>query len=280
MNFWKLISITLMSGALLFSLNGCSSEGGPEKNSVGTEIRAVTYAGWNPFEYLDKGQVVGFDVDLIHELGVRTNKKIILSDISWEALFEKVRQGQSDLAISGVTITADREKTYNFSRPYFVSRSAIITKDPAIWSAHDLLMNKIIGVQNGSTEQEGAEKILGKNNPRLKTFPSAMKTQMLLGGQIDAFVGDETAIIEIAKMYPEEQFRIIYDDKIFKPQYFGILYPKSGDPKIRAAMDKALGQMFADGSYVAIYKKWFGKEPSEEMLDQLMKGIERNDGRL
>ncbi len=257
----------LLIGVCLFSFTGCShsEQSTNEKHS----LNVLTYAGWNPFEYVDKGQVTGFDVDLIQALSERAGYKITLSDISWEALFEKIRQGQSDLAISGITITPEREKSYDFSVPYFISSQAIITKDPSILSAQDLISGKIVGVQNGSIATADMEKLLGKESPNLKKFPAAMKTQMLLSGQIDAFVGDITALQMMKKTYPEENFRIIYDNEFFSKEYFGILYPKNGDPKIRGAIDKALREMIEDGSYAEIYQKWFGEKPSEELLNQL-----------
>ena len=92
---------------------------------------------------------------------------------------------------------------------------------------------------------------------------------MLLSGQIDAYVGDITVLQMLKKTYPEENFRIIYDNEFFSKEYFGILYPKNGDPKIRGAIDKALREMIEDGSYAEIYQKWFGEKPSEELLNQL-----------
>ena len=74
-----------------------------------------------------------------------------ISDAGWEAIFEQIRTGQADAAISGITITDDRKATYLFSKPYFVSRQAIlIRKDgsPFPASAKDLMDGKTVAVQN------------------------------------------------------------------------------------------------------------------------------------
>lgn len=262
----KLLGVLLI-GVCLFSFTGCSQS--EQSTNEKHTLNALTYAGWNPFAYMNKGEMTGFDIDLIQALSERAGYSITLSNISWEALFEKIRQGQGDLAISGITITPEREKSYAFSVPYFISSQAIITKDPSILSTKDLLSNKIIGVHNGSIAIADMEKLLGENSPYLKKFPTAMRAQMLLSGQIDAYVGDITVLQMLKKTYPEENFRIIYDNEFFSKEYFGILYPKNGDPKIRGAIDKALREMIEDGSYAEIYQKWFGEKPSEELLNQL-----------
>lgn len=245
---------------------GCGSE--PAKgNGDAPVLHAATHANWNPFEYLDKGEITGFDIDLIRAMAEKAGYQLEITDTGWEAIFEQIRQGQTDLAISGITVTPDREKGYAFSRPYFVSRQAILTADPSVTSAQDLTDGKIIAVQNGSTGQEAMEKLLGKNAPALKKTP--MSIQMLVGGQADAIVGDATSVASIARQYPDQHFRIVYDDKAFTPEVFGIMYPKNGDPSIREKLDKALAALIEDGTYAKIYSKWFHEEPDASVLQKL-----------
>ena len=93
-----------------------------------------------------------------------------------------------------------------------------------------------IAVQNGSTGQEALEKLLGKNAPVIKKTP--MSIQMLIGGQADAIVGDETSLKSIQAQYPDQHLVIVYDDQAFKPEYFGILYAKD-NTALKEKLDKA-----------------------------------------
>lgn len=269
---YKTILLSGLAGLCLLAA-GCSSTAGGESASSGRPvIRAVTHANWNPFEFLDKGQITGFDIELLRTMAEKAGYKADISDTGWEAIFEQIRQGQADLAISGITITKERKESYAFSMPYFVSRQAILTADSSIQSAQDLLSGKTIAVQNGSTGQEVMEKLLGKNAPALKKTP--MSIQMLVGNQVDAIVGDATSCEAIARQYGDRHFRIIYDDAAFTPERFGILYPAKGDPAIRNNMDKALKALIADGTYQKLYEKWFHAAPPEEFMDTLQKGAE------
>ena len=134
-------------------------------------------------------------------------------------------------------------------------------------SAKDLMDGKEIAVQNGSTGQEALEKLLGKNHPSIKKTP--MSIQMLIGGQVDALVGDETSVKSIQAQYPEAHLSIVYDDEAFTPEFFGILYPKDTGAELKSKIDKVLKDMIADGTYGKIYEKWFKTKVDEETLEKL-----------
>ncbi|MGN0953611.1 basic amino acid ABC transporter substrate-binding protein [Dialister sp.] len=258
----------LAAGCLL--LTGCGKEEPKAASLADGHIHVVTHANWNPFEYLKDGQITGFDIDLIQEASKRAGLTPDISDAGWEAIFEQIRTGQADAAISGVTITDDRKATYLFSKPYFVSRQAIlIREDETISSARDLMDGKTIAVQNGSTGQEALEKLMGKNNPAIRKTP--MSVQMLIGGQVDALVGDETSVKAIQAQYPDQHLKIVYDDTAFTPEYFGILYPKDRGEELQKKLDKALSSMISDGTYAKLYQKWFHTEVDKTMLESLGK---------
>ena len=146
-----IIGATLLAAGC-FLMTGC---GGDAPKQTKNEIHVVTHANWNPFEYMENGKIVGFDVDLAREAVKRAGLTMDLTDAGWEALFEQIRSHQADMAISGVTITKDREASYLFSAPYFLSRQAILVREGVdIHSAKDLMDGKEIAVQNGSTGQE------------------------------------------------------------------------------------------------------------------------------
>ena len=125
-----------------------------------------------------------------------------------------------------------------------------------------------IAVQNGSTGQEALEKLLGKNAPVIKKTP--MSIQMLIGGQADAIVGDETSLKSIQAQYPDQHLVIVYDDQAFKPEYFGILYAKD-NTALKEKLDKAISSMVEDGTYSRLYEEWFKTKPGEKVLASLKK---------
>ena len=99
-----IIGATLLAAGC-FLMTGC---GGDAPKQTKNEIHVVTHANWNPFEYMENGKIVGFDVDLAREAVKRAGLTMDLTDAGWEALFEQIRSHQADMAISGVTVTKDR----------------------------------------------------------------------------------------------------------------------------------------------------------------------------
>lgn len=133
------------------------------KSKSEKKISVLTYANWNPFEYIKNGKVVGFDLDILKSLSKEAGYQYTIKNTGWDSMFTQLNSGSADAAISGITITKDRQKTYSFSKPYFVSRQAIIVKktDTVIKNATDL-KNKKVAVQLGSTGEEAAESILAR----------------------------------------------------------------------------------------------------------------------
>lgn len=266
MKKWLLAGAALLTAGC-FMMAGCG-QSAPASSSK--QIHVVTHANWNPFEYLKDGKIVGFDIDLINEAAKRAGLSTEITDAGWEAIFEQIRNHSADAAISGITITNERKESYRFSKPYFISRQAIIVPEGSdVQSAKDLMNGKTVAVQNGSTGQIALEKLMGKNNPSIKKTP--LSIQMIIGGQVDAHVGDETSLKSIQAQYPDQHLKIIYDDEAFTPEYFGIIYPKDKGGELQGKLDKALSEIVKDGTYVKLYEKWFKTKPADDILQKLGK---------
>lgn len=268
----KNIGIAGMLVAMIASASILSGCGNTEESAAPGQkkITAVTNAVWNPFEYLDQGQVVGFDIDLFNEAAKEAGYDGEIQNVGWEAAFQLVKDKSADAAISGITITDERKQTYDFSVPYFVSKEVLLVPaDSPITSVADL-NGKTVAVQNASTAQKQIEKVLGTNHEGLKKTTKSMRDQMLLTGQVDAIAGDEVALMQMMKEHPEQQFKIVYDDTAFAPEYFGIMYAKGGNKEVQDNLNKALKKMVASGKYAEIYKKWFQKDPDMKALKEAL----------
>lgn len=254
------------------ALAGCGSDSAATGSNDGKILNVITHANWNPFEYMDKGQIVGFDIELMQAVAKEAGYTANIKDVGWEAIFQQIQGKSADAAISGITATDERKQTFAFSLPYFVSKEAILVpEDSDITSIKDIQdKGKTVSVQNGSTAQVALEKILGKNDPNIKK--TTISDQMLLGGQVDAMAGDETSILKIMQAHPDKKLKIVYDDQAFQPEYFSIMYPKDSK-EVKEKLDAALKKVIDSGKYAEIYKKWFKKDPN---IDELKKAMDAN----
>jgi polar amino acid transport system substrate-binding protein len=158
--------------SLAFVLSGCGTTktSGSAKSNEKKTLRVVTDAAYAPFEYMDKGKVVGFDVDFIHAVAKEAGYKVNVEHVGWDPVFVELKGKTADIGISAITINDERKQTYDFSNPYFLSTNMILVPEGSSIKSADDLKGKVVAVQNGTTGQEVVEKILGKNSPNVKKF--------------------------------------------------------------------------------------------------------------
>ncbi len=257
------------SCSLLLAACGGGEEksGGAGSDSEEKKVLNVgTEATFAPFEFMDKGEVSGFDVDLLNAAAEEAGYEVNIQNTGWDAMLAGLQSGQLDIGMSGITITDERKETYDFSVPYFESVTMIAFKEEAgIKSAEDL-KGKKVGVQNGTTGQFAAESIMGQNNSAISKYETAaLMFQALQSGDVEAVVTDIAVAVEYAKSNPEANVETITDEQ-FVPEYYGIAFPKGSEYK--ADFDKALNTLFENGKYEEIYEKWFEETPDMETLKQ------------
>lgn len=257
--------------ALFVALAGCGGKSSeqPAGNGEGKKKVVVgTDASFAPFEYMDKGKIVGFDVDFLDAVMKEAGLEYELKNIGWDPLFAALQEGKEiDLAISGITINDKRKQTYDFSVPYFESTHMILVKeDSPIKNALDL-KGKVVGVQNGTTGQEAVEKLFGAENKNIKKFENTVVAIMdLLNGGVDAVVTDNAVANEYVKNNPDKKLKAIEDPANFESEFYGLMFPKGSD--LKPKVDEAIKKVIESGKYAEIYKKWFGNEPK---VDNLLK---------
>ena len=255
---FKIVSTVLVL-SMLFVLSACGTSkttGGSEKKT----IRVVTDAAYAPFEYQDKGKVVGFDVDFITAVAKAAGYNAKIEHVGWDPVFTELKENTADLGISAITITDERKQTYDFSIPYFLSKNEILVpKNSEIKSAQDL-KDKKVAVQNGTTGQEAVETLFGKNNSYLKKFENNNLAILELKGKgADAVVADNSVVETYVKNNPSDNFKVIEDDHAFAKEFYGLMFHKGS--KLKADIDKGIKKVMEDGTYEKIYKKWFKVSP-------------------
>ncbi|WP_223589500.1 basic amino acid ABC transporter substrate-binding protein [Neobacillus bataviensis] len=262
----KVIS-TVLIAAFVFILSAC----GTSKTTGGSgsddkTLKVVTDAAYAPFEYLDKGKVVGFDVDFMNAVAKEAGIKIKIENVGWDPLFVELDKKTADIGMSAITINDERKQSYDFTRPYFLSTNKILVpKDSDIKSGADLKNNKTIAVQNATTGQEAVEGLLGKNNEKIKKFENNnLAIQELKSGGADAVVADNTVIEQYVLNNPKDNFVVIEDSTAFAQEFYGLMLPKGS--KLKADLDKAINTLMENGEYAKIYKKWFKVDPDVSKL--------------
>ena len=117
----KIISVVLASLLTVAALAGCgnSTAAPAETASTGETLVVGTNAAFPPFEYVgDDGQPDGFDMALIKAIGAKIGMEVQIQDMEFDSLVSSIGS-KIDVAIAGMTVTEERQKTVDFSESYY-----------------------------------------------------------------------------------------------------------------------------------------------------------------
>lgn len=222
------------------------------------EFKFANSGAYPPFSFVDESnQVVGFDVDIGNEIAKRLEVKGVNISTAWDGIIAGLLANKYDAVIGSMTITAEREKAVDFVGPYYRSgRGIFVAEDSAIKSL-DELKDKTIGVTLGETHEKWAREHGGWEIRTYKGLPELFLE--LKAGRVDAIVVDAIPVA-IAKKDNGEKVRQIETPGIEGGEANIGIAIRKGNPELKAAMQKALDDMMADGTYEAISKKWVGMD--------------------
>ena len=263
----KKLFLALIMISIITALAACGTK---EENVSGEgeakkTLRVVTDAAYSPFEIQKEGEIVGFDVDVVNAVAEEAGFDVKIEHVGWDPLFVEIKNKTADFGMSAISINDERKQTYDFSVPYFLSTNKILVPEGSdIKTAQDL-KGKKVAVQANTTGQFAVEKVLGKNNKDIKKFDTTVLAIMeMKKGGAKAVVADNGVIEEYAKNNPKDKFIVVKDEQAFDNEFYGLMFAQGSEEK--AAVDKALNEIFENGTYTEIYKKWFGVEPDLETL--------------
>lgn len=155
--------------------------------------KEVLYVGTNaefaPFEYMENGKIVGFDIELINKVGEKIGKEIKIKNIAFDGLLPALQTDKIDLIIAGMTVTKEREQFVDFSNDYFIANQVIIVpENESSITDVDSLKGKKVGVVLGYTGDLMVSKVEGVDKVQYNSAPASIMA--LAGGKIDAMILD------------------------------------------------------------------------------------------
>ena len=234
---------SLLMGVLVLSLS--VSAMAKDKIFVGTN------AEFPPFEYLDKGEVTGFDIELVNELGKVMDADVKVLDMSFDGLLPALQMKKVDLVIAGMTATEERKKTVSFTQPYYTASQVIIVKEGnnSIKSFDDL-KGKKVAVMLGFTGDTIVSEIEGVNVERFNAAYAGIMA--LQADKVEAVVLDS----EPAKNYVKQNPGLVLAEADAEQEEYAIALRKN-DKALLEKVEKALAELKANGTYDALIKKYF-----------------------
>lgn len=220
--------------------------------TVGTE---GTYA---PFTFRDaSGQLTGYDVDVMNEVGKRLGVKVEYKETQWDAMFAGLNSNRFDLVANQVGMNDERKSKYEFSVPYTYSRAVVVTR------ADDNTIAKFEDIKGKKTAQSLTSnygKMAEKYGAEITGVEGlAQAIELIKQKRVDITLNDELAVLDFLKSKGDSGLKIALRADDVETMAF--VFNKGNEAAI-AEFDKALESMHQDGTFKQISEKYFGKDVS------------------
>ncbi|MCI9057237.1 MAG: amino acid ABC transporter substrate-binding protein [Oscillospiraceae bacterium] len=249
--------LALMALVMALSLSACGGGSGDLTVEKG-KLHMSTNAEFPPYEMVKgDGGFEGIDVEVAGLIAEKLGLELVVDDMGFTAALEAVQNGRSDIAMAGITVNEDRLANMDFTDSYATGVQVVIIKadSPAVQSIDDLASAALIGTQEGTTgyiycsypPEEG-----GYGEDHVVAYETgAVAVQALLAGQVDCVVIDNQPAQEYVKANPGLE---ILDTEFAVEDY--AIAVKKGNTQLLEQVNKALGELIADGSVQKVVDKY------------------------
>lgn len=242
-NILKVIISFAVIVITIMSIMSCKDKS--EKLYVGTN------AEFEPFEYRESGNIVGFDIELVNEIAKLINREIEIEDMAFDGLLPALQTKKIDLIIAGMTATEERKKNVNFSEPYYKSQQAMVVhNDENNIKTFDDLEGKEVGVILGYTGDLIVSEI---PNVRIQRYNATSEAIMgLKSKKVQAVVLD----YEPAKNYSAQNPELKLVETASESEEYAIAVRKE-ETQLLEDINKALTTLRENGTYDTLLNKYF-----------------------
>lgn len=250
MNKFMFASVVVCLGLLLMFVSF-----GKETEQTKKSLTVGTNAEFPPFTFMEKGEIVGFDIDIAKEVCRRLGKECVFKDMPFEALIPEATFGSVDFVAAGLNYTPERAQRVLFTKPYLSADPLVILTLSKEGSAHSITLNDLHGktvvVNEGFTADLYVTPIKEIKLVRLATTADAFLA--LKTGRVDAFVTAKSTV----DMFMETQNAKLFQESIIPDanENCAIAVPKKY-PELLIQIQHALDEMTNDGTIASLKLKW------------------------
>jgi polar amino acid transport system substrate-binding protein len=213
-----------------------------------------------PFEIGQPPDISGYDIEVMNAIGDQLSLTPEYTDTSFDTIFRDVAAGQYDIAAAASTITPGRQKTVDFSDPYYEAQQALLVPEGSDITSTDDLGGLIVGAQDGTTGETYANDETDASEVRgFPEGPDAVSA--LVSGQVDAVIIDQPVAVDAV----EKQGGVEVAQEIPTNELYGFAMSKENTALVDA-VDQALQTLKDDGTITDLYQKYFQTDPPDSVL--------------
>jgi cystine transport system substrate-binding protein len=222
---------------------------------IGTE---GTYSPFSFHEGSGSGALTGYDVDIATAVAEQLGVKPVFEETQFDGIFAGLESGRWDVIANQISVTDERQQTYDFSEPYTVSPGVIIVKggDSGIASFEDLAGKTTAQSLTSNWNELATES--GAKVEAVEGFAQAVA--LLQQGRVDATINDRLTLLDYQKQQGDSDLQVAAETD--DPSLSALVFRKGSDDLV-AAVDEALAALRADGTLAEISERYFGEDVSQ-----------------
>jgi len=253
----KMLKKVLIVAVLCFAVGGLVfAEGSKPEEKGGMHIVVATDATWPPMEYVDETtkEIVGFDVDLMAAIAEAGGFSYEFKNTAWDGIFAGLASGKYDAVMSSVTITDERKKQMDFSKPYInAGQILVVPKATTGVSKVEDLKGETVGTQIGTTGAFAVEKVAGV---KLKEYDEiGLAFEDLVNGRLGGVVADTPVAADFALQNESYKGKLKVVGEPFTDEYYGIAV-QLGNSAVLEAINRGIDKVVGTAKYAEIEKEW------------------------
>ena len=221
------------------------------------KLHMSTNASFPPYEMTtDDGGFEGIDVEVAGVIAEKLGLELVVDDMGFDAALTAVQNGQSDIAMAGITVTEDRLEVMDFSESYATGVQVVIVReDSPIQTLDDLNNAEMIGCQAATTGYIYASDTPengGYGEEHVTAYENgSLAVMALMANQIDAVIIDN----EPAKSYVEANEGLKILDTPWAEEEYAIGVAK-GNSDLLSAINAVMDELKTDGTFQSIVDKY------------------------
>ncbi len=225
----------------------------------GRELTVAVENAYPPYNFINEaGETVGWDYDTFNAICDLLNCVPVYIETAWDGMLVAIANGEYDVAADGITYTADRDETVDFSSLYQAYDETFLVREgeDRFTNADELLAleDAFVGTQIGTTNEITALSFFPAERVNsFDTFGAAI--QALINGDVDAVLVDRPA----AEGWIEAQGGLVtLESSIGDQQGLAFAFPSGSD--LVEPINAAMAALQANGVWDDIYETWFEAE--------------------
>ncbi|HGJ6934621.1 TPA: transporter substrate-binding domain-containing protein [Streptococcus pneumoniae] len=218
--------------AILPFLVACGNQATPKETSAQKTIVLATAGDVPPFDYEDKGNLTGFDIEVLKAVDEKlSDYEIQFQRTAWESIFPGLDSGHYQAAANNLSYTKERAEKYLYSLPISNNPLVLVSNKKNPLTSLDQIAGK-------TTQEDIGKRILD-----------------LANGEFDFLVFDKVSVQKIIKDRGLD-LSVVDLPSADSPSNYIIF--SSDQKEFKEQFDKALKELYQDGTLEKLSNTYLG----------------------